>query len=216
MSDLEPYLEELDQLLLDQGDDWMVLTQLDGYLAGVLVSPDPIPRETWLRPIWAGADGQGTLDFSDMAGFRHIIDLITQHYDATAAALCEPGRYEPLFDIDTNDEIFWEVWMEGFAQAMDLAPDGWRRIATGHDDQGRDALKGMVKLRDIAMGQTRLSRSKEQLWSEDAPDLIPAWLEILYVWRPDRSTPPPTKIGRNDPCPCGSGKKYKKCCGLAA
>ncbi|RMF48033.1 MAG: preprotein translocase subunit SecA, partial [Deltaproteobacteria bacterium] len=23
----------------------------------------------------------------------------------------------------------------------------------------------------------------------------------------------PEKIGRNDPCPCGSGKKYKKCCG---
>jgi len=24
------------------------------------------------------------------------------------------------------------------------------------------------------------------------------------------------KVGRNEPCPCGSGKKYKKCCGLAA
>ncbi|MFQ7775029.1 MAG: SEC-C metal-binding domain-containing protein, partial [Anaerotignum faecicola] len=24
------------------------------------------------------------------------------------------------------------------------------------------------------------------------------------------------KIGRNDPCPCGSGKKYKKCCGRNA
>ncbi|MDP9264110.1 MAG: SEC-C metal-binding domain-containing protein, partial [Acidobacteriota bacterium] len=24
------------------------------------------------------------------------------------------------------------------------------------------------------------------------------------------------KVGRNDPCPCGSGKKYKKCCGMAA
>jgi preprotein translocase subunit SecA len=23
------------------------------------------------------------------------------------------------------------------------------------------------------------------------------------------------KVGRNDPCPCGSGKKYKKCCGQA-
>ena len=23
----------------------------------------------------------------------------------------------------------------------------------------------------------------------------------------------PPKIGRNEPCPCGSGKKYKKCCG---
>ncbi len=35
------------------------------------------------------------------------------------------------------------------------------------------------------------------------------------------STPQPVrretpKIGRNDPCPCGSGKKYKKCCGAAA
>jgi SEC-C motif-containing protein len=28
-----------------------------------------------------------------------------------------------------------------------------------------------------------------------------------------RETP---KIGRNDPCPCGSGKKFKKCCGAAA
>lgn len=31
--------------------------------------------------------------------------------------------------------------------------------------------------------------------------------------------PPPrkaAKVGRNDPCPCGSGKKYKKCCGAAA
>jgi preprotein translocase subunit SecA len=24
------------------------------------------------------------------------------------------------------------------------------------------------------------------------------------------------KVGRNDPCPCGSGKKYKKCCGRQA
>jgi len=25
----------------------------------------------------------------------------------------------------------------------------------------------------------------------------------------------PSKIGRNEPCPCGSGKKFKKCCGKA-
>jgi uncharacterized protein len=28
--------------------------------------------------------------------------------------------------------------------------------------------------------------------------------------------PAPVKVGRNDPCPCGSGRKYKKCCGSAA
>jgi len=26
-------------------------------------------------------------------------------------------------------------------------------------------------------------------------------------------TQPDKKVGRNDPCPCGSGKKYKNCCG---
>ena len=31
------------------------------------------------------------------------------------------------------------------------------------------------------------------------------------VRRPERKT---AKVGRNDPCPCGSGKKYKKCCGV--
>ena len=29
----------------------------------------------------------------------------------------------------------------------------------------------------------------------------------------DQSQPVSKHIGRNDPCPCGSGKKYKKCCG---
>lgn len=30
---------------------------------------------------------------------------------------------------------------------------------------------------------------------------------------PEAAPAPPQKVGRNDPCPCGSGKKYKKCCG---
>lgn len=29
------------------------------------------------------------------------------------------------------------------------------------------------------------------------------------------SVPPAPKVGRNDPCPCGSGLKYKRCCGKA-
>jgi uncharacterized protein len=37
------------------------------------------------------------------------------------------------------------------------------------------------------------------------------WHQLLDT--PVERTP---KIGRNDPCPCGSGKKYKRCCGAAA
>jgi uncharacterized protein YecA (UPF0149 family) len=32
------------------------------------------------------------------------------------------------------------------------------------------------------------------------------------IQRDNRALPQHSKVGRNDPCPCGSGKKYKKCC----
>lgn len=47
---------------------------------------------------------------------------------------------------------------------------------------------------------------------------LPEYLEMQYMdSEPEEKTQTPVvneqKIGRNDPCPCGSGKKYKKCCG---
>ena len=51
---------------------------------------------------------------------------------------------------------------------------------------------------------------------------LPAWEEIfdqetrhrLYLeQRKSGTVVTGKKVGRNDPCPCGSGKKYKKCCG---
>jgi SWIM/SEC-C metal-binding protein len=41
---------------------------------------------------------------------------------------------------------------------------------------------------------------------EDVADL-----DILLNW--PKPTEAEKKVGRNEPCPCGSGKKYKKCCG---
>ena len=41
--------------------------------------------------------------------------------------------------------------------------------------------------------------------------VLPGVKECHRVIAPYKRTGP--KIGRNDPCPCGSGKKHKKCCG---
>jgi preprotein translocase subunit SecA len=37
--------------------------------------------------------------------------------------------------------------------------------------------------------------------------------EIQVKWRESKTIVNESKVGRNDPCPCGSGKKFKKCCG---
>ena len=45
----------------------------------------------------------------------------------------------------------------------------------------------------------------------DKPEDISALERALNPSRPVQAA----KVGRNDPCPCGSGKKYKKCCGAS-
>jgi uncharacterized protein len=52
-----------------------------------------------------------------------------------------------------------------------------------------------------------------------APDLTPCHVEILHRARLAQAdpfarwaNPNPAKIGRNDPCPCGAGKKFKTWC----
>lgn len=54
--------------------------------------------------------------------------------------------------------------------------------------------------------QEEKQRASELVSSDDAP--IPD--VPIEQAKSERS------VGRNDPCPCGSGKKYKKCCGRAS
>jgi uncharacterized protein YecA (UPF0149 family) len=56
-----------------------------------------------------------------------------------------------------------------------------------------------MSLLEQAVGRMDLGASA----SPAARALAPGWLPAPRAAR---------KVGRNDPCPCGSGKKYKKCC----
>ncbi len=65
---------------------------------------------------------------------------------------------------------------------------------------------------EIALG-LRTHRSRVVLTYENNDDREDLWDYDLYDWNPSSTIPSQSqKIGRNDPCPCGSGKKYKKCC----
>jgi uncharacterized protein len=214
------YLDELDRLLLAQGDDCMLLTQLDGFLTGIIVSPILISPSQWLKSIWAGEDGAGIPTFADARGMQHFVDLVMHHYHEILASLAHAGEFEPVLEIDTrSDETLWEMWIEGFGQAMDLAPAGWLRVLADDDAGCTAAIEGIRTLRAFADGTRTLTRAEEDRWDAQAPDLIPIWVEMLHQWRLENDPQRPTgakrqKIGRNDPCPCGSGRKYKKCCGL--
>jgi uncharacterized protein len=213
---MDDYLDELDALLLHQFDDGMLLSELDGYLAGIIVSPDLVPQSQWLKHVW----GDAPPEFVNIKELQHFLDLLMRHYNSVIDDLNTPGAYEPILDMDTRTgEVLWELWIEGFAKAMKLAPRGWNRIRVSDDAAPKAAIAGIMELAAFADGRATLNETEQDRWHREAPAFIPIWVQLLHDWRLENdkhrpASPASGKVGRNDPCPCGSGKKYKKCCGL--
>lgn len=224
MQDIPRRLTLLEKKLDELADDCdpMVVSQIEGYLAGIIVCPDLIMPSEWLPLIWdTDSQGDGPV-FQNARLAEKLMGLVMEHYNATIADI-DAGLYAPVFDVDTrNDEVMWELWIDGFETAMGLRPKSWS-VYLGMDDDATAAIAGLLSLADIANRKSRLKKADIERLQAEAPDLIPGWIEILNAARrfqsavPMSSAPTPAqsaKVGRNDPCPCGSGKKYKKCCGL--
>lgn len=101
-----------------------------------------------------------------------------------------------------------ENFREGLAKAQRAAPDDASRFRRGEGSYLTDVLEelGRYHFDAVVPRPEPLPASKPREPSR-APTRAPQWGE------PVRN--PMRNVGRNDPCPCGSGKKYKKCC-LAA
>ena len=188
----------------------MLLTELDGLLTGVLVSPEPIASGEWLPIVWGG----GPMPFEDPLDARWFADIVIARHDEIARDLAR-GRHQPIFDVDErNGEVLWEAWIDGFTMAMELRSELWSVDPDGTED----ALAGIATLIDVARDESDLTSDEINAICDAAPALIPRHVLALHALRSaGAETPAPAAVqakpGRNDPCHCGSGKKYKRCCG---
>ena len=224
MSGLSRRLKQLDEELLALGEETMLLEELDGFIAGLLVCPELIKPGDWLPIVWNRDSADQQPVFEDLDHVNRVLGLVMEHYNDVARTLMEnPDRYSPLFAIDKrNDDVLWELWIEGFEKAVALRPAAWKTFLDADGDTVA-AMSGMLMLAAIARGDEEVK--DHDTASATAPDRIADWVVNLNEWRlanyqPMQSIDPRggsasrKKVGRNDPCPCGSGKKYKKCCGL--
>jgi uncharacterized protein len=228
MPGLSRRIKQLERELLALGEETMLIEELDGFVAGLLVCPDLIKPGEWLPIIWNrdGGDQQPAFDNLDHA--NRVLGLIMEHYNSVARTLMErPDHYSPLFAVDErNGDILWELWIEGFEQAIKLHPAAWQKLLNA-DAETAVAMHGMLALADIVRGNQHLPRTDSDALTATAPDNIARWVVTLNDWRlvnyhptqgpdpiPRPSSVSTKNVGRNDLCPCGSGKKYKRCCGL--
>jgi uncharacterized protein len=129
------------------------------------------------------------------------------------------GDYEPMFmqDVDgDSDLLIVDDWCEGFLRGLDL----WGDMTPQDRQQLEKDIDPILFFAAAESGDALQAMDSNQI--EALQQSIQPRIEKIYLhYRRRPAAVIPTtfvraipKVGRNDPCPCGSGKKYKKCCGL--
>jgi uncharacterized protein len=205
----------------------MMLPELDGFLAGIAVGPELVRPSEWLPLVWGGE----APEFASLDEANAILGAIMCRYNEILTQVADEA-FAPVFWADREGALIAMDWAEGFLRAVMLRADAWKPLFRSKRD-GKFLFLILSLCGDEEGGSLLgLSPEVEDRIVEQAPDLIPTCVvEIAAYWRrkgpkqvsmllgpsprfePNRGA---SKFGRNDPCPCGSGKKFKRCCGQNA
>jgi len=125
-------------------------------------------------------------------------------------------RIEHLVLLQTIDKKWMEHLraMDDLREGIGLRAYGQQNPLTEYKFEAYEMFNAMV--RSIQEDCVKLLFRVQIADPHEAETRADERLRHISTNRDAQTTPQPrtvTKIGRNDPCPCGSGKKYKKCCG---
>ena len=228
-------IDELDTLLSAFPEDRCPfdVAMLDGFLAGVLLAPEPVLPSTWLPVVFAA--GGGEIVWPDAATAQRTLALAMRRHNELAAHIAAREPFEPIvFDLTDADGVpatgskaiaALSFFASGFAHALDAIPS--LAAAYDVDDEFAAALDGVLRHVPVHPDDTRpeavqLQLERQQL-ERDVPladldeaidELVASVLDAADISRPRRpAVRAAPKVGRNAPCPCGSGRKYKACHG---
>ena len=202
----------------------MNLEELDGFFSALIAGPEPVMPSEYYREVFGGEMSEAC-EFSSLDEAQEILNLLMRHWNKIASTLYKGEIHVPLIFEDENGELHGNDWARGFMRGMNMRHDGWAELA--NDEKHGGCLIPMMMLyhehdEDPEMRTDPISPNKrEQVIALMAAGLMNAYGYFRKQREADLGVHAPeirrnaAKVGRNDPCPCGSGKKYKKCCGGA-
>lgn len=230
MDALESYLLDLDV------EDGMTLDMLDGYLHALAIGPVTVMPSQWLPKVW-GSDGDSMTPPADsLDETNHWLGLVMRHFNSIVAGLEQDPRvvapcWPTVQYADGKEFADAEMWAYGFSEGVKLGGPAWKTLLD--DPKARLLYRpiGLLGEGDFCAKQDALTRTPQQREAL-AAQIGSSLLHIHAFWLPLRqamSDQPPylsplqaqprrthNKVGRNEPCPCGSGIKFKKCCGAGS
>jgi uncharacterized protein len=206
-----------------KGGRAMNLEELDGFFSALIAGPEPVMPSEYNREVFGGEMSEA-VEFASLDEAQEILNLIMRHWNTIAETLHKGEVYVPLLLDDENGVAHGNDWAHGFMRGMQIRHESWADL--GDDEKHGGGLIPMMMLHhehdeDPEMRPEPISpEQRKEVIVHMAAGLLAAYKyfrerAVTYaesVFEPPRRA---AKIGRNDPCPCGSGKKYKKCCGGA-
>jgi uncharacterized protein len=212
----EPELDRIEQFLHAPAreDTALPLDMAQGMLAAAASGPSPVPRERWLAGILGGSPAFASAEEED-----EIADLLQRFADETARQLNEADGFDFILYGDEDDLA---PWAEGYLQGVELAEPRWDEVADAEDLDNILfpflALTGDAKQLALESGDEWMSEEEEARMLAEIRENLASHLFDVRDYFFCKSIPGTVrrespKVGRNDPCPCGSGRKYKNCHG---
>jgi uncharacterized protein len=219
----ETELDHLSAVLERFGDERsMNLEQLDGFLAALVCGPELVPPSKYLPKIWGNQ-----IVFEDTSSAQVFMSLLMRHWNAIVDALNSGEVYLPLLLEDEGGITNGTDWANGFLRGMEFGKEDWTLLLEDEDHGG--SLVAIFALANEHNPDPKMRPYKDPISTERRETLIvSAAAGVMQIYQYFKSKRFPlnnplgnmptfprgrSKIGRNDQCPCGSGKKFKRCCG---
>ena len=227
LSDAE--IDELDAFLADEAleETSMDVSTLEGFLTAIVIGPRPVLPSQWLPWVWDMYEAEASAEFVNEEQANRIMSFIMRHYNSVIRTFMDdPASFEPIFW--RGDQWGAAEWSEGFVLGFQFNDEAWSALAIEHSTWFEPFFRlGTEEGIEIT--------SKEGSAGQWMDEIESSLVKVHAYWNEKRSSQSPglidddfqfggqqevvqvvrdgPKIGRNDPCPCGSGKKFKKCCG---
>jgi uncharacterized protein len=165
----------------------MDLSELDGFLAGLVAGPESVPREEWLAEVWDNEEP----DYLDEAEQASVEQTIFDRYAAIESGLgATPLGYAAILWQDEAGTTVAEDWAAGFMQAVSLRAKAWQPALADEDASMLlipiASLAGMTLPESERGGQAMSDDALEGLM-QDAEQVLPVCVLGLRRFWQDRA-----------------------------
>lgn len=223
----EDELDRLEDLLFKfDGERAMNLEEVDGFFAALVCGPELVMPGECLPEIWDGESGQGADALQGIEELQEFLNLLTGHWNSIAGTLFSGDILLPLLLEGADGVCHGNDWARGFMRGVAMRHDAWLELFQDEEQSGLlIPILALFHENDPDPEMRPYPGSPTAEMREKLIVGMAASVRGIYEYfAPHRrmtalaqgdlgSEPKKSKVGRNDPCPCGSGKKYKRCCG---